>query len=148
LRELLVGSLIRLYARLSQRGFDIIPAQPELILLGYTETEIEVIANWDRYHRKNPPKKKHDNFVILTKKYREVVSKLHPFLRLAAALDRRQIGPISDFKCEHRPEVREFHLRLQPLNPSDDCPLELWSLDYKKSSFEDEYNLKLVATLE
>ena len=117
-------------------------------LLGYTETEIEVIANLARYHRKNPPIKKHDNFVILTKKYREVVSKLHPFLRLAVALDRRQIGAISDFKCEHRPEVREFHLRLQPLNPSDDCALELWSLDYKKSSFEDEYNLKLVATLE
>jgi len=45
-------------------------------LLGYTETEIEVIANWARYHQKNPPKKKHDNFVILTKKYREVVSNL------------------------------------------------------------------------
>jgi len=40
-------------------------------LLGYTETEIEVIANLARYHRKNPPKKKHDNFVMLTKKYRE-----------------------------------------------------------------------------
>ena len=117
-------------------------------LLGYTETEIEVIANLARYHRKNPPKKKHDNFVILPKKYREVVSKLHPFLRLAVALDRRQIGAISDFKCEHRPEVREFHLRLQPINPEDDCALELWSLDYKKPSFEDEYNLKLVATLE
>ena len=116
--------------------------------MGYTETEIEVIANWTRYHRKNPPKKKHDKFVILQKKYREVVSNLHPFLWLAVALDRRQIGAISDFKCEHRPEVREFHLRLQPLNASDDCALELWSLDYKKPSFEDEYNLKLVATLE
>ena len=81
-------------------------------LLGYTETEIEVIANWVRYHQKKPPKKKHDNFVIVTKKYREVVSKLHPFLRLAVALDRWQIGTISDFKWEHRPQVRKFHLRL------------------------------------
>ncbi len=63
-------------------------------------------------------------------------------------MDRRHIGAISDFKCEHCPEVREFHLRLQPLNSEDDCALELWSLDYKKPSFEDEYNLKLVATLE
>ncbi|MEG4495859.1 Ppx/GppA phosphatase family protein [Microcoleus sp. F10-C6] len=117
-------------------------------LLGYTETEIEVIANLARYHRKNPPKKKHENFILLPKKYRELVSKLHPFLRLAVALDRRQVGAIADFKCEHRPEVREFHLRLQPLNPGDDCALELWSLDYKKPCFEDEYNLKLVATLE
>jgi len=117
-------------------------------LVGYTETEIEVIANWVRYHQKKPPKKKHDNFVIVTKKYREVVSKLHPFLRLAVALDRWQIGTISDFKWQHRPEVREFHLRLQLLNAEDDCALELGSLDYKKPSFEDEYNLKLVATLE
>ena len=58
------------------------------------------------------------------------------------------MGAISGFKCEHRPEVREFHWRLQPLNPSDDWAVELGSLDYKKPSFEDEYNLKLVATLE
>ncbi len=117
-------------------------------LLGYTETEIEVIANLSRYHRKNPPKKKHENFMILPKKYREVVSKLHPLLRLAVALDRRQIGAIAHFKCELRPEVREFHLHLKPVNPGDDCALELWSLDYKKPAFEYEYNLKLVATLE
>jgi len=76
--------------------------------LGYTETEIEVIANWARYHQKNLPKKKHDNVVILTKKYREVVSKLHPFLRLAVALDRRQIGAISDFKCEIAQKFESF----------------------------------------
>jgi len=79
---------------------------------------------------------------------REVVSNLHPLLRFAVALDRRQIGAISHFKCEIRAEVREFHLRIQPLNAADDCALELWSLDYKKPAFEDEYNLKLVATLE
>ncbi|MBE9094632.1 Ppx/GppA phosphatase family protein [Tychonema sp. LEGE 07203] len=117
-------------------------------LLGYTETEIEVIANLARYHRKSPPKKKHENFVNLPKKYREVVTNLHPFLRLAVALDRRQIGAIADFKSEHRPEIGEFHLRLQPLDSEDDCALEMWSLDYKKPCFEDQYNLKLVATLE
>ncbi|WP_445243454.1 hypothetical protein, partial [Microcoleus sp. AR_TQ3_B6] len=31
-------------------------------LSGYTEIEIEVIANLARYHRKNPAKKKHDFF--------------------------------------------------------------------------------------
>ncbi|MCU0541183.1 MAG: Ppx/GppA family phosphatase [Oscillatoriaceae cyanobacterium Prado104] len=117
-------------------------------LLGYSETEIEVIANLARYHRKNPPRKKHENFTILPKKYREVVSKLHPLLRLAVALDRRQIGAIARFKCEYRPEIREFRLLLEPQHPEDDCGLEMWSLDYKKPAFEAEYNLKLVATLE
>ncbi|MGE5660326.1 MAG: HD domain-containing protein [Actinomycetota bacterium] len=117
-------------------------------LLGYTETEIEVIANLARYHRKSTPKKKHENFQILPKKYREVVCQLSPLLRLAVALDRRQIGAIAQVKCEYRPEVRELHLRLQPLQADDDCALELWSLDYKKSAFEAQYNLKLVVNLE
>ena len=117
-------------------------------LLGYTETEIEIIANLARYHRKNTPKKKHDNYHALQKKYRELVNQLHPLLRLAVALDRRQIGAIAEIKCEYHSEVRELHLRLIPAELDDDCALELWSLDYKKPAFEAEYNLKLVATLE
>ncbi|MEH1815851.1 MAG: Ppx/GppA phosphatase family protein, partial [Nostoc sp.] len=62
-------------------------------LLGYTETEIEIIANLARYHRKSPPKKKHENYQsLLTKQQRQIVSQLSAILRLAVALDRRQIG--------------------------------------------------------
>lgn len=117
-------------------------------LLGYTETEIEIVANLARYHRKNNPKKKHDNYQSLPKKYRELVNQLHPLLRLAVALDRRQIGAIAQVKCEYHPEVKELHLRLVPAELDDDCALELWSIDYKKPAFEAEYNLKLIATLE
>ncbi|OCR00993.1 exopolyphosphatase [Oscillatoriales cyanobacterium USR001] len=117
-------------------------------LLGYSEMEVEVIANLARYHRKSSPKKKHENYQCLPKKHRELVNQLHPLLRLAVALDRRQIGAIADFKCEYLPESQEFHLRLKPTNSDDDCALELWSINYKKPAFEAEYNLKLVATLE
>lgn len=118
-------------------------------LLGYTEAEIEVIANLARYHRKNAPKKKHENYQNLpSKKHRQIVSQLSALLRLAVALDRRQIGAIAHVQCEYRPEVKELHLRLQPDYPNDDCALELWSLDYKKGVFEEEYGVKLVATLE
>jgi len=117
-------------------------------LLGYGETEIEVIANLARYHRKNTPKKKHETYQCLPKKCRELVNNLHPLLRLAVALDRRQIGAIEEVKCEYIQESQEFHLRLKPTNLDDDCALELWSINYKKPAFEAEYNLKLVATLE
>ena len=117
-------------------------------LLGYTEMEIEVIANLARYHRKSSPKKKHENIQILPKKHREVVYQLYPLLRLAVALDRRQIGAIAQVNCEYRSEVREFHLRLKPANSDDDCALELWSLDYKKPAFEAQYNLKLLVSLD
>ncbi len=117
-------------------------------LLGYSETDIEVIANLARYHRKSMPKKKHDNFQILPKKYRDVVTQLSPLLRLAVAMDRRLIGAIDSVKCEYRPAAREFALRLKPVHSDDNCALELWSIDYKKPAFEAVYNLKLVVTLE
>jgi exopolyphosphatase / guanosine-5'-triphosphate,3'-diphosphate pyrophosphatase len=117
-------------------------------LLGYTETEIEIIANLARYHRKSPPKKKHENYRnLLSKQHRQIVSQLSALLRLAVALDRRQIGAISGVECEYHPQTQELHLLLFPSQPDDDCALELWSLDYKKPVFEDEFKVKLVAHL-
>jgi len=118
-------------------------------LLGYTETEIEVIANLARYHRQSAPKKKHENYRNLaSKKYRQLVNQLSALLRLAVALDQRRIGAIKAVRCEYRPDVQELHLQLQASQPDDDCALELWSLDYKKGVFEAEYGIKLLATLE
>ncbi|HEY9744217.1 MAG TPA: Ppx/GppA phosphatase family protein [Coleofasciculaceae cyanobacterium] len=118
-------------------------------LLGFTETEIEVIANIARYHRRNAPKKKHENYSNLaSKKHRQLVNQLSAILRLAVALDRRQIGAIERVQCEYYPDIRELHLRLQASKPEDNCDLELWSLNYEKGVFEAEYGVKLLATLE
>jgi exopolyphosphatase/guanosine-5'-triphosphate,3'-diphosphate pyrophosphatase len=118
-------------------------------LLGYTETEIETIANLARYHRKSAPKKKHESYRNLTsKRHRRVVDQLSALLRLAVALDRRQIGAIKRVLCEAHPESQEFRLLIQPTKLDDDCALELWSLDYKKASFETEFGLKLVPVLD
>jgi exopolyphosphatase/guanosine-5'-triphosphate,3'-diphosphate pyrophosphatase len=118
-------------------------------LLGYTETEIEIIANIARYHRKSPPKKKHENFRnLLGKNHRQIVSQLSAILRLAVALDRRQIGAISQIQCKYYPDDREFHLLVFPSRPDDDCTLEMWSLDYKKGVVEAEFGLRVFATLE
>ncbi|HBY78880.1 MAG TPA: exopolyphosphatase, partial [Cyanobacteria bacterium UBA11148] len=109
-------------------------------LLGFTETEIDVIANLARYHRRSVPKKKHENYSNLpNKQYRLLVRQLSALLRLAVALDRRQIGAIAQVRCDYRPEVKELHLRLVPTNPDDTCALELWNLDYKKGVFEEEF---------
>ncbi|MBF2027098.1 MAG: Ppx/GppA family phosphatase [Oscillatoriales cyanobacterium C42_A2020_001] len=118
-------------------------------LLGYTETEIETIANLARYHRKSNPKKKHESYRSLTSKpHRRLVDQLSPLLRLAVALDRRQIGAIKQVTCELRLDLREFRLHLYPTNPGDDCDLELWSLNEKKSSFEEQFGVKVVPILE
>ena len=117
-------------------------------LLGYTETEIEIIANLARYHRKSQPKKKHENYRnLLSKQHRQIVSQLSALLRLAVALDRRQIGAIARVECEYNPDSQELKMLIFPSKPDDDCALELWSLDYKKPVFEDEFKAKLEVQL-
>ncbi len=118
-------------------------------LLGYTEIEIEAIANLARYHRKSSPKKRHECYRNLTsKKHRRIVEQLSSLLRLAVALDRRQIGAIRSVRCEYVPEQQVMHLLIDSRQPMDDCALELWSLDYKKGSFETEYGIRLVPVLQ
>jgi len=117
-------------------------------LLGYNETEIEIIANIARYHRKSPPKKKHDSYRnLLHKEHRTMVNQLSAILRLAVALDRRQIGAIADVKCDYIPNFKEFKMSIFPSTIDDECALEMWSLDYKKGVFEEEFGLRFVATL-
>jgi exopolyphosphatase / guanosine-5'-triphosphate,3'-diphosphate pyrophosphatase len=115
-------------------------------LLGYTESEIDIIANVARYHRKSPPKKKHQNLQDLSKEQRSIVSQLSAMLRVAVALDRRRIGAIKDVSLNCDLTTRECHLTFYPTDPLDDCVLERWSLDYKKPIFETEFNLKLSTT--
>nr|WP_309732953.1 Ppx/GppA phosphatase family protein [Chamaesiphon sp. OTE_75_metabat_556] len=115
-------------------------------LLGYTESEIDIIANVARYHRKSPPKKKHQNLQNLSKDQKLIVSQLSAILRVAVALDRRRIGAIKDVSLNCNLTTRECHLTFYPADPADACVLECWSLDYKKPVFETEFNLKLSTT--
>lgn len=116
-------------------------------LLGYNETEIEIIANIARYHRKSPPKKKHENYRnLLHKEHRQMVNQLSAILRIAVALDRRQIGAISHIQCEYFANIQQLKMLVYGFFPDDECALELWSLDYKKDVFEQEFGVKLAIT--
>jgi exopolyphosphatase / guanosine-5'-triphosphate,3'-diphosphate pyrophosphatase len=118
-------------------------------LLGYTEADVEAIANLARYHRKSPPRKKHDTYRNLsTKWHRRVVDQLHPLLRLAVALNRRQIEAFSNLSCELDLEHKILYLNLSPMDGQDDCALELWSIEQNKEAFEKTYGLRVVPVLE
>lgn len=115
-------------------------------LLGYTETEIEVIANIARYHRKSLPKKKHDNYRNLTTKYhRQLVIELSAMLRIAVALDRRGIGAVKSVDYYYSGTNKTLHLDIKPAFPHDDCASELWNLEDKKLWFEEMYGVKVVS---
>ncbi len=118
-------------------------------LLGFTELDLEIIANIARYHRKSKPKKKHDNYQKLPdKQSRHLVSELSAMLRIAVALDRRKIGAIKGLKCEYDRDRKILYLHLIPSFPNDDCALELWSLNYKKQPFEEEYGVAVLSLLD
>lgn len=115
-------------------------------LLGFTELELELIANIARYHRKSKPKKKHEPYNELPdKNYQLMVKQLSAILRIAVALDRRQKGAIAKIDCDYKPDKKELHLHLVPKSADEECALELWSLEYKKEVFEEEYDIKLIA---
>ena len=117
-------------------------------LLGYTEVEVETIANLARYHRKSDPKKKHDTYrSISSKLHRRAVEQLYPLLRLAVAMDRRQIGAIAKVHVDYQPTLQQVDFHLKPTHLEDDCALEIWSLDYQKSSFEKAFKVKLLMEL-
>jgi exopolyphosphatase/guanosine-5'-triphosphate,3'-diphosphate pyrophosphatase len=58
------------------------------LLVGFTDREIEVIAQVARYHRKSSPKPRHAEFARLDTRDQEVVRVLAGLLRVAIALDR------------------------------------------------------------
>jgi exopolyphosphatase / guanosine-5'-triphosphate,3'-diphosphate pyrophosphatase len=117
-------------------------------LLGYTETELEVVANIARYHRRSGPKKKHENFRNLPTRYhRQMVTQLSALLRVAVALDRRGIGAVKSIHCHFDADAHVLHLEVLPAHASEDCASELWNLGYKKEYFEQVFEAKLMVRL-
>ena len=117
-------------------------------LLGFTELELELIANIARYHRKSKPKKKHEPYQNLPhKQYQLMVRQLSAILRLAVALDRRNQGAIALVDCQYDPQDRTLEFHLQPSEIGDNCALELWNLSYKKEAFEEEFDVQLIPSI-
>ncbi|MEL6903019.1 MAG: Ppx/GppA phosphatase family protein [Cyanobacteria bacterium J06606_4] len=117
-------------------------------LLGFTETEVEIIGNIARYHRKSLPKRRHENYSNLPSKHeRRVVDQLGAILRIAVALDRARRQAIASVTAQYDKDARTLMLHLTPADPSNRCELELWNIGYKKAWFEDVFNVKLTANV-
>ncbi|MGD1895881.1 MAG: Ppx/GppA phosphatase family protein [Phormidesmis sp.] len=115
-------------------------------LLGFTETEVEVIGNIARYHRKSQPKRRHENYNSLPSKHeRKLVDQLSAILRLAVALDRARNQAIASVHATFDNSSRTLQLHLTPNDPQNTCELELWNLDYKKAWFEAVFEVTVQA---
>ena len=117
-------------------------------LLGFTETEVEIIANIARYHRKSQPKRRHEGYNNLpTKNDRLIVDQLGAMLRIAVALDRGRSGAVETIRTQYEPKAKTITLNITPVRADNMCELELWNINFKREWFENVFNLKLQAQL-
>jgi exopolyphosphatase/guanosine-5'-triphosphate,3'-diphosphate pyrophosphatase len=95
------------------------------LLTGFTDREIELIAQVARYHRKSAPRRKHPEFAALDSDDQQRVRVLAGILRIAVGLDRNHARRVASVGC------REGHggiltIEVTPA-PGEDVSLELYS---------------------
>jgi exopolyphosphatase/guanosine-5'-triphosphate,3'-diphosphate pyrophosphatase len=102
-------------------------------LAGLTDTEIEVIAQIARYHRKSEPKPSHPEFAALDRADQRLVRTLAGILRVAIGLDR-----------SHRGDVRGVEVRVEAARvvvlveaePGCSIDLELYAANERRDLLE------------
>lgn len=114
-------------------------------LLGFDNTEINIIANVALYHRKGLPKKKHPNMAELTRDERHVVGALSAILRIAEGLDRSHLSLVQDIRLERAHNPEQYVLTLQC---TSDCQLEIWGVQNSRDLFELVFAAPLVVRSE
>ncbi len=92
-------------------------------LVGFTEHELEMIAQVARYHRKSHPKPKHHEFAALRPADQSTIRVLAGLLRLGIALDRSGLGHVADVTVDAGRKVK-----ISPVGQTKtDISLELYT---------------------
>ncbi|MBE0645328.1 MAG: Ppx/GppA family phosphatase [Bacteroidetes bacterium] len=107
-------------------------------LLGFTDREIEIIANVARYHRKSHPKSKHEGFPALAERDQTIVQALSAILRIADGLDRRHQDIFAAVTVDRSDGGITLRLALKR---DTDPGIELWGAERRKELFEELYRL-------
>jgi exopolyphosphatase/guanosine-5'-triphosphate,3'-diphosphate pyrophosphatase len=110
---------------------------------GFTDEEIEIIANLTYFHRKSPPRKRHAHFALLSPAVQTKVRQCAVFLRMAEGLDRSHLGAVRDVALTVEGEPRSANLILTPATDSD-ANLETWYVSSDTSAWEEAFGMPLV----
>lgn len=107
-------------------------------IYGLSRTEVAIVANVARYHRRSVPKPSHPEYMTLTQENRIAVNKLAALLRLAKAMDVSDIRNAAQIDCEVTGNV------LTLLVPGiSDISIQKRSLEIRSDFLEDVYGLKI-----
>jgi len=110
-------------------------------LPGLSPTEMLMVANIARYHRKNIPRPTHLEFMKLSEINRDRTTRLAAILRVADALDRSHLQNVGTVKA--KAGSKEVTLAL---DCEGDCLLERWALTQKKTLFEKVFERRISAS--
>ena len=112
-------------------------------LTGFTDDEIELIAQTARYHRRSAPKKKHEAFSALDDEGRRVVRTLAGILRVAIGLDRTHAGLVDRVRVIE-PDGATGGLAIEVSGRDADLATELYSANERRGLLADVLGRDLV----
>ena len=104
---------------------------------GWSPTELLIMANVARYHRKAPPSERHGDYAALEEPDRLVVRRLAALLRVAEGLDADHFQVVEAVEVVEDGAVLRLELRAR------DDP-DLWSAGHNTDLFEAEFGRPLV----
>lgn len=107
-------------------------------LKGFTEEEVQIIANIARYHRKTPPTRAHDEYAELPGRARRVVDVGAAILRIADGLDRSHACAVQGLYCR----IGQRKVRCV-IDARVDVELEIWGARRKGDFFERVFDRKI-----
>ncbi|MDQ4132434.1 MAG: Ppx/GppA family phosphatase [Actinomycetota bacterium] len=112
-------------------------------LTGFTDHEVELIAQVARYHRKSAPKPSHPEFANLRPADQEVVRTLAAMLRVAVALDRTGSGVVRSVTCKRGSKSLTLLLHTE----GADASAEVYTAEARKGLLEQVLGLPLKITV-
>jgi exopolyphosphatase/guanosine-5'-triphosphate,3'-diphosphate pyrophosphatase len=108
-------------------------------LAGFTDEEIELIAQVARYHRKSAPKATHADFAALPADAQRVVRVLAGILRIGVALDRTRTAVVRDLSVLDKDGTVTI-----TVHGDGDMSLERYTAEARKSLFEEALGVEVV----
>jgi len=96
----------------------------------FAEEEVQIMGNIARYHRKSPPKRKHESYTALSPRARRIVDVGASLLRLADGLDRSHCQVIQGLRCRIGDDEVKCSLATR-----SDAELEVWGARRKRQCF-------------
>ncbi|MGH9188301.1 MAG: Ppx/GppA phosphatase family protein, partial [Acidimicrobiales bacterium] len=113
------------------------------LLTGFTDHEIELMAQVARYHRKSAPKSSHPEYARLVPDDQRIVRVLAGMLRIGFALDRTRTGAVKGLQVER--EKRALTIVVD--TDGREVALELYTANARKALLEESLGVQATFTV-